>query len=164
MSAAPYIYPDQSSAVSDEGFGGSGFVVARYVPGGYQTFVVTNRHVIEGALDPVIRLNRINGGTESFPTNRSWWRHHPDGDDLSAYQLEISTQNHRQAWIWQDGFIGRVEPGTSKTIPNHPRADISRPKTVTLSSSNQLCDDYVTQIEHRTPSHFQKQLSVQRTP
>src|ERR1035441_138718 len=102
-----YIYPDQRSAAADEGFGGSGFVVARYVSGGYQTFVVTNRHVIEGALDPIIRLNRINGGTESFPTNRSWWKHHPDGDDLSAYQLDISTQDHKQAWIWQDGFITR---------------------------------------------------------
>ena len=100
-----YIYPDEKSAASDEGFGGSGFVVARRVGAGYQTFVVTNRHVIEDSLDPVVRLNRINGDTKSFPTNRSWWKHHPEGDDLSAYQIEISTQDHKQAWIWQDGFI-----------------------------------------------------------
>jgi Trypsin-like peptidase domain len=102
-----YIYPDEKSALSDQGFGGSGFVVARHVSGGYQTFVVTNRHVIEGALDPVIRLNRVSGGTESFPTNRSWWKHHPEGDDLSAYQLDISAYDHRQAWIWQNGFLTR---------------------------------------------------------
>lgn len=100
-----YIYPDEESAASDKGFGGSGFVVARYVTGGYQTFIVTNRHVIDNALDPVIRLNRIAGDAETFPTNRSWWRHHPDGDDLSAYQLDVSAQDHDQACIWEHGFI-----------------------------------------------------------
>jgi hypothetical protein len=100
-----YIYPDKAAADADEAFGGSGFVVARHVKGGYQTFIVTNRHVIDKIPNPIIRLNRMAGGTETFATNIARWINHPDGDDLSAYQLDMSAEDHNQAWIWQHAFL-----------------------------------------------------------
>jgi hypothetical protein len=114
-----YIYPNRSAADADQGYGGTGFVVARRVEGGYQTLIITNRHVIENKANqvidhaieakanPVIRLNHMNGRAETFPTNRDRWKNHPDGDDLSAYQLDVSAEDHKQAWIWEEAFLTR---------------------------------------------------------
>jgi len=79
-----YVYPHRVAADSDQPFGGSGSIVARRVEGGYQTFIVTNRHVIGKLPNPVVRLNRMQGGTATFETNLARWIAHPDGDDLSG--------------------------------------------------------------------------------
>jgi hypothetical protein len=57
--------------------------------------------------NPVVRLNTSSGCTESFATNFDRWIHHPDGDDLSAYQLDVSAKDHNQAWIWEHAFLTR---------------------------------------------------------
>jgi hypothetical protein len=100
-----YIYPDKQAADSDERVGGSGFIVARQVVGGFQTFIITNRHVIKDVPNPVIRLNRRGGGLELFPTNLQRWTHHPEGDDISAIQIDVSAEDHDQAWIGLWSFV-----------------------------------------------------------
>jgi hypothetical protein len=101
-----YIYPSEQAAQSDEQrVGGSGFIVARVVPSGYQTFVLTNRHVINEIKNPVIRLNRMDGGVETFVTNILRWKNHPAGDDVSATQIDMSADDHDLAWIWTHAFL-----------------------------------------------------------
>src|SRR5580698_2237082 len=90
-----YIYPDKESAQSDKPHGGSGFIVARQVDGGIQTFVITNLHVIDKLPNPVIRLNRVTLEPELFLTNRARWIAHPEGDDLAAYQLDVSPDDYK---------------------------------------------------------------------
>jgi hypothetical protein len=82
-----FIYPDKKKAADDLQGGGTGFFVSREVPGGWQSFVVTNRHVIEKHQNPVIRLNLIGTSEmEVFVTNRARWVDHPGGDDLSVLE------------------------------------------------------------------------------
>ena len=101
-----YIYRDQESAKADAIGGGTGFFVGRLVDGGYQTFVVTNRHVIEKMANPVIRLNRSSGEPALFATNRARWKDHPEGDDVSVYQLDMSEKEHRHVFFWESAFLG----------------------------------------------------------
>lgn len=102
-----YIYQDQDSARADMAGGGTGFLVGRPVDGGYQTFVVTARHVIEEMKNPVIRLNHISGDPALFATNRVRWKDHPGGDDLSVYQLDVSAEEHRHVLFRNTAFVTR---------------------------------------------------------
>jgi hypothetical protein len=100
-----FIYPDKTKALGDQKGGGTGFFVARQVEKGWQSFIVTNRHVIDKLQNPVIRLNQI--GTEEPDlciTNRLRWIDHPDGDDLSVCPLDFDTASHRHAFIEESGF------------------------------------------------------------
>jgi hypothetical protein len=100
-----FIYPDQTKALGDQKGGGTGFFVGRPVEAGWQTFIVTNRHVIDKLQNPVIRLNKV--GTEEPDlciTNRSRWIDHPSGDDLSVYPLDMDIALHRHSFIWEGGF------------------------------------------------------------
>lgn len=100
-----FIYSDKAKATSDEKGSGTGFFVGRRVEGGWQSFVVTNRHVIDKLKNPVIRLNQV--GTEQpdlYDTNRSRWIDHPNGDDLSVYPLNMDINSHRHSLIWESGF------------------------------------------------------------
>ena len=100
-----YIYRNQESAEADTGGGGSGFLVARLVDGGYQTFVVTNRHVIDKLANPVIRLNQNAGEPALYATNRARWKDHPEGDDISVYQLDMLAEEHRHVFFWETAFL-----------------------------------------------------------
>jgi hypothetical protein len=40
-----------------------------------------------------------------FATNRARWKDHPDGDDLAAYQLDISAEEYRHVWILESAFL-----------------------------------------------------------
>lgn len=62
LKSVVFIYSDKAKATSDEKGGGTGFFVGRRVEGGWQSFIVTNRHVIDKLKNPVIRLNQV--GTE----------------------------------------------------------------------------------------------------
>jgi hypothetical protein len=100
-----YIYRDQESAKADKVGGGTGFLVARLVDGGYQTFVVTNRHVIEKMANPVIRLNQYADEPALYATNRARWKDHPKGDDISVYQLDMLIGEHRHVFFWDTAFL-----------------------------------------------------------
>ena len=110
LEAIVYIYADKASAEQDKPGGGTGFIVGRRLPGGYQTFVVTNRHVIEKMANPVIRLNGCTGQPALFPTNRLRWEDHPDGDDVSMYQLDINVDEHRHSFFWEGAFLTPDNP------------------------------------------------------
>lgn len=100
-----YMYPNVQSAKADRIGGGTGFLVGRRVDSGYQTFVVMDRHVIDKTANPVIRLNHNTEGTVLFATNRARWKDHLEGDDLSFYRLDISTQEHRHVFFWNTAFV-----------------------------------------------------------
>jgi len=105
LEAVVFIYPNREKAAKDLQGGGTGFFVSREVPGGWQSFVVTSRHVIEKHQNPVIRLNLI--GTSEMEvciTNRARWVDHPAGDDLSVNPLDLEPGLHRHVLIRESGF------------------------------------------------------------
>jgi len=69
------------------------------------TFVVTNRHVIEKMANPIIRLNQYVEEPALFATNRARWKDHPEGDDVSIYQLDVSEKKHRHVFFWERTFL-----------------------------------------------------------
>jgi len=105
LGCVAYIYPNRQAAEDGERAGGSGFIVARRVEGADTTFFVTNRHVIDKAANPFIRINKVGGGVEPFETNRLRWKDHPDGDDVSAIQIDVSAAEHDIAWVFECGFV-----------------------------------------------------------
>ena len=79
--------------------------MGKHVEGGWQFFIVTNRHVIENLKNPVIRLNQMETDEPDLCiTNRSRWIDHPNGDDLSVYPLDMDVALHRHSFIWESGF------------------------------------------------------------
>ncbi len=105
LQAAVFVYPNKASAKSDLTGGGTGFFVARQVDGGWQSFVVTNRHVIDKLDNPVIRLNQLGTAEpDIWVTNRSRWFDHPSGDDLSVYPLDMEVDIHRHVFFWEHAF------------------------------------------------------------
>jgi len=82
-----FIYPTEKKAADDLQGGGTGLFVSREVPGGWQSSVVTNRHVIEKYKNLINSLNLIGASEiEVFVANHARWVDHPAGDDLSLYQ------------------------------------------------------------------------------
>jgi|GEM_PF-607878 len=85
-----YLYPSVEAALRGDPEGGAGFIVAQRseVNSGYGWFyAVTNAHVIEEALSPVIRLNTKEGGIDVIPLALNNWVCHPAGDDVAVAQL-----------------------------------------------------------------------------
>jgi hypothetical protein len=100
-----FIYADKASALGDQKGGGTGFFVGRQVQGGWQTFIITNRHVIDKKQNPVIRLNQMGTDVPDLcVTNRSRWIDHPDGDDLSVYPVDLDVALHCHSFIGEQGF------------------------------------------------------------
>jgi hypothetical protein len=88
---AVYIYKSLEDAQQGVRSGGSGFIVS--VPFEVNKewshlYTVTNRHVVRGAVDPVIRINRKDGTTECIQTNGNQWEPHSDGDDVAIYPFK----------------------------------------------------------------------------
>jgi len=54
--------------------------------------VVSNRHVVQKARKPVVRINRKDGSLEYVSTTIDQWRLHPDGDDVAIFPLDIDWQ------------------------------------------------------------------------
>lgn len=95
-SCAVYIYKSLEDAQNGESYGGSGFlthVTLKENPDWANVYVVTNAHVVRRAKNPVIRLNRKDGGTECIPTNSENWFQHPYGDDVSVLPFDIEFEN-----------------------------------------------------------------------
>jgi hypothetical protein len=93
---AVYIYQDLEAAQNGEAFGGSGFLVdVPHETNGslHSYYVVTNKHVVQRAGTPVIRINRKSGDSpfECFPTKQDEWESHPEGDDIAVFLLKTES-------------------------------------------------------------------------
>jgi hypothetical protein len=97
---AAYIYGSLQDAKLGEHQGGSGFLVHapfEQNPEVGHIYVVTNRHVILKAGDPVVRLNRRDGTVECLETSVSQWKQHPYGDDVAVFPLYLDC-SHLRFW------------------------------------------------------------------
>lgn len=105
---AVYIYSSLEDAEDGNAYGGSGFIAD--VPfesdkNLHYLYVVTNKHVIEKADPPVIRINRQDGKAECIPTRREQWKFHPDGDDVAVFHLDTEWERLRVATIRTNQFV-----------------------------------------------------------
>jgi hypothetical protein len=100
-----YIFPSREAAESGARAGGSGFIVARNRGDSPQSFLITARHVLDDMSDPFIRMNKEDGEPDIFRTPASWWKDHPDGDDVAAAQIALSGGDRKFVWIWEDAFV-----------------------------------------------------------
>src|SRR5690349_2234064 len=86
-----YLYDSVSAAQDGRGFGGSGFLV--HVPSKHEGWVhpyaVTNRHVIDNGFQ-VLRLNTVDGRTDTISSEPEEWLLHPDGDDLAILPIAMA--------------------------------------------------------------------------
>jgi hypothetical protein len=92
LDCAVYVYRSLSDARAGERQGGSGFVIAvplETKPEYSWSYIVTNQHVVRGAGNPVIRINRKDGKTDCFETNSTDWTAHPHGDDVAVMFFEL---------------------------------------------------------------------------
>jgi hypothetical protein len=101
-----YVYPNRSSAEKGERAGGTGFLCAKHHRISDQVFLVTNRHVIATMAEPHIRLNVRDGvGVDVIRIPKDWWKEHPEGDDLSVSQVDLSAEKYKIAWVYETAFI-----------------------------------------------------------
>jgi hypothetical protein len=108
-----YVYPTRAAAKRGENAGGTGFIAARRICRREQTFLVSNRHVIKPMSEPHIRVNTRDGGSEVARIPKSWWRDHPEGDDISAAQVDLPVDKYQIAWVYENAFV------TPKIIEDH---------------------------------------------
>src|SRR5258708_2168297 len=108
-----YVYPNRTTAKKAESAGGTGFIVARRFGLVEQTFLVTNRHVLNSLSEPNIRANTRDGKSEVVRIPKSWWRDHPEGDDISAAQVDLPADKYQIAWVYEHAFV------TPKIIADH---------------------------------------------
>jgi hypothetical protein len=102
IDCAVYIYGSLDDAKSGQRQGGSGFLVMlpmESILGLAHVYVVTNTHVVAGAVDPVVRLNRNDGKPEFLETRARQWIPHPDGDDISVLPFTLEEEHLRHSPI-----------------------------------------------------------------
>ena len=105
---AVYIYQSFSDAKNGVRQGGSGFLVGvplEKFPDRHWCYVITNKHVVVKAGEPVIRLNRKDGQTECFPTKITDWNMHPYGDDIAVLPFHFDPTGMRYMPIGIDVFL-----------------------------------------------------------
>jgi hypothetical protein len=93
---AVYVYQDLEAAQNGEAYGGSGFLVD--VPQEtnaslHSYYAVTNKHVVQRAGTPVIRINRKSDDPafECIPTQQAQWEFHSEGADVAAFLLKTES-------------------------------------------------------------------------
>ena len=109
VDAVVYVYPDADSARRDE-LGGTGFLVGITITGDSVTtycYVVTNRHIVVGRPEPVIKINLIHGGRDEIAVPQYLWHYHPDQDDVALASVGLSTQQHRLSAVLESDFCTR---------------------------------------------------------
>ena len=108
-----YVYPDADSAQRDE-LGGTGFLVGITITGDFETtycYVVTNRHLVIGKREPVIKLNLIRGGRDTMAVPAVRWHYHPEQDDVAVASVGLSTQGHQLSAVLESDFCTRKVAG-----------------------------------------------------
>jgi hypothetical protein len=92
LNCCVYIYKTEKDARAGEvSGGGSGFWVSvpfKANPDRSQNYAVTAKHVLDGMDNPVLRVNRKDGTSKPFVTNRLRWKDNGK-DDLAVYALDI---------------------------------------------------------------------------
>jgi len=88
-----FIYNTKEGRSNGKG-GGTGFiygVASEYDPKAFFPYLVTNKHVIEGATgDRVfVQVNKKDGGSEALDIDISHWTFHRDGDDLAIVPVRV---------------------------------------------------------------------------
>lgn len=95
-----YLYPDDVAAEDGERAGGSGFLIGipakepgtnNDVANWWHIYAITNAHVID-ANNCTIRLNDQSGKKILYPTSKTEWRLHPDGDDVAICPISDLSQ------------------------------------------------------------------------
>lgn len=125
LNCAIYLYPTEADAYSGKKAGGSGFLVS--VPTGpfpkeqVYVYAVTNRHVIEDARSPVVRLNTVAGDFDVLNIPPQFWKSHPDGEDIAVCPLGIRLNRHRAAFVSIDNFVTQ---GDIETLAIGPGDDV----------------------------------------
>jgi hypothetical protein len=72
-------------------------------------FAVTNKHIIEKAKSPVIRVNTNNGGVEVLDLTPSSWFIHPNGDDVAICPLGLG-EPYKFSHVPISRFLTRNSP------------------------------------------------------
>src|ERR1035437_9660989 len=110
LNCVVYIYKSERDAHAGEGFGGSGFLVAkpfRENPGHFAVYAVTNNHVINKCPQTVaVRLNTIDGRSDVIVTNPNDWIRHPDAADIRVIPIKPSGV-HRYSMIPAAMFLSK---------------------------------------------------------
>ncbi len=90
-----YLYPTEDAARNSERSGGTGFFVFVTSPttGKKYYYAVTNRHVIEKGLSPVIRVNTFDGKFDTINLTIYDWQYHPNGADVAVAFIEDDGDN-----------------------------------------------------------------------
>jgi hypothetical protein len=107
---AVFIYRSIADAKCGEHQGGSGFIVMLPMetnPNLAHTYIVTNRHVVQKARNPVVRLNRRDGRTTCLETMGQDWYFHPDGDDIAVLGFEAEEQDLKHIPLPINIFVTR---------------------------------------------------------
>ena len=102
-----YIYETIEKAENGTPSGGSGFLVAVPLPTNpeeLQLYVATNRHVVEGFQNPVLRLNPVKDQSPFLKTNLHRWII-GEKDDLAVLPLEIPEEDYRLACVPLRAFM-----------------------------------------------------------
>ena len=119
-----YIYPDEESASSGDAKGGTGFLICvpmRDAPDVAHLFVATAAHVVGQTEAPCVRVNRADGGFETFPTRRDAWIWHPDGDDvvLLPFDLDLNVHDAKcipAEWILSMDIVNQLDLGPGEEV------------------------------------------------
>ena len=104
-----YLYRTEQDALTGRDMGGSGFLVI-YDVSPWPTkkshvYAVSNWHVAVKGGASVIRLNRRDGTTETFPFDPSDWTFAADGDDIAAVRVPIDFTIHQAGAIDLSRFV-----------------------------------------------------------
>ncbi len=93
LDCSVYVYASTDAAEAGERAGGSGFLVAVPLPGYLAAtfYAVTNAHVVAAGFT-TLRLNAMTGGHSAIELRDEDWIRHPDGDDVSIAEIELSAQ------------------------------------------------------------------------
>jgi len=121
-----YLYPSEQDALDNSEEGATGFFFgekSEVSPNFPHLYAVTNRHVVfrKGMEQPVLRINTKDGKFKTFPTDRSDWRPHRDGDDIAICPVYFDISLHaieffERGFITDDKFIKDFNVGAGDDV------------------------------------------------
>jgi hypothetical protein len=125
LDSVVFLYPDVAAAERRADSGGSGFIASwpdgAKDPAFRSLYIVTNRHVAEKA--HAVRLEKSWGrGADVLATPYEGWWHHPDGDDVSVFPLELSFE--QQFYYSAIPFTRFMHQGSKETGWLGPGEDV----------------------------------------
>ncbi len=100
-----FLYPSVEAANAGEGFGGTGFLVAvplKSRPDVYVKYAVTNYHVAVEHGNSVIRINRKDGGFDTFESGPEEWEFIPGGPDVAAIPFNLPPNEYQVRFLTPD--------------------------------------------------------------